>query len=296
MTIAATQLTRWSNQGATTTSAAAYDRINRALNAAGSPLVGRGVEIFLQGSYRNATNIRADSDIDVVVFYEDTFHSNKHSLPSDQLAAHEATYSGAAYTWEHLRDETLAALRATFGWHAVVPGPKAIKVQTGVGNMEADVLPAVQHRRYAHFRSRGDHSAHWGITFRDSAGNWIVNYPKYHIDRGQAKNSAERTNGNYKPSVRVVKNLRNWLADNNLLDRAKAPSYFIECALHNVPDHIFIGSFETTIPAAIEYLANTSFDSLMCQNGVDRLIGTGRTQWRQEDFVATILALQNALN
>jgi tRNA nucleotidyltransferase (CCA-adding enzyme) len=67
MPIPFSRLNTWSNQGATTTSSTAYNSVRTALLKSTSPLANRGVDIFLQGSYANATNIYGDSDIDVVV-------------------------------------------------------------------------------------------------------------------------------------------------------------------------------------------------------------------------------------
>lgn len=284
------QLNTWANQGAITTSSAAYASIDHALMKASSPLNGRaGLSIFLQGSYANSTNIYGDSDVDVVVLYENTFHWDMTALTPAQQELHERTFPPATYTWDHHRNDVLAALRSHYGQAAVTPGRKSIKVQTGSGKRPSDVVPAVQFRRYATFNGPHDLTAHWGIQFFDSAGNAIVNYPKYHIERGEQKNQTERTGGQYKATVRIVKNFRNYLVDNGLLGESVAPSYFIECALHNVPDHLFRGPYTTTIPAILNYLLTTPYAGFLCQNGVTSLIGNQSTQWSATDF-ATFLA------
>src|SRR5262249_19353361 len=145
------QLETWPHQGATNASAPAYRRIELALQASAAPLLHRSIEIFLQGSYRNATNVYGHGDIDVVVMSTDTFYSNKHLLPVDQRMAHEAHYSPSTYEWSQLRAETIVALCAAFGPQAVSPGSKSIKVRTGIGSKDADVVPAMEFRRYSHF-------------------------------------------------------------------------------------------------------------------------------------------------
>ena len=293
MPIPQAQLTTWSHQGAVATSSNAYNGIRNALLVANSPLNGRGVDIYLQGSYANTTNIYGDSDVDVVVFYENTFFKDLSKLTYQEQAAHEAAYGPASYHWTNLRDDTLAALRNYFGTNAAWLGKKSIKVKTGYGTKESDVVPAVEFRNYTKFVNRNDMLAHWGIQFFDSANNSIVNYPKYHIKRGEDKNSANRTNGQYKPTVRLFKNMRNYAIDNGLLGDKIAPSYFVECALHNVPDNLFTGQFATTVPSIISYLLNTPYAPFMCQNGVTALIGTGSTQWSENDFAAFVGAIQS---
>jgi hypothetical protein len=209
MPISESQLNTWAHQGAVTTSSAAYASIRHALLKSDSPLVNRGIDIFLQGSYANSTNIYADSDVDVVVLYPNTFLKDMSALTAAQQQLHEASFPPASYTWSQLRDDVLGALRSHYGSKAVRPGRKAIEVDTGSGRKASDVIPAVQFRRYATFVDQNNLSAHWGIQFFDWAGNAIENYPKYHIDRGENKNQAERTRGQYKKTVRLFKNYRN---------------------------------------------------------------------------------------
>jgi hypothetical protein len=293
MAIPSNQLEVWSHQGGTGISSTAYNSIRHALTKTSSPLRERAIDIFLQGSYGNATNTHADSDIDVVVLYADTFHKDMTSLMPAQQQAHDLIFATATYQWPDLRRDVLAALRAHFGSSAVNPGNKAVKVNTGAGRMTADVVPAVQFRRYATFASATNLTAHWGIHFFDAGGNGITNYPKYHIERGQDKNSDARTRGMYKPSIRLFKNFRSWMVDNGALARDIAPSYFIECALSNVPDNLFQGRFIDTIPQILDYLWLTPYAGFLSQNGVVPLIGTGPTHWSKENYATFVEAARN---
>jgi hypothetical protein len=284
MPIPQRQLDTWSNQGATAISSSAYNSIRTALLKTTSPLFSRGVNIFLQGSYGNSTNIYGNSDIDVVVLYENTFGKDMSALPLEKKQLHEQTYGSATYTWQMLQNDILSALRSHFGASAVTQGNKAIKVQTPYGRMTADVVPAIEFRKYAHFNHRDDLSAHWGIQFHDLSGRAIINYPKYHIERGEDKNSQNRTAGKYKQVVRIFKNLRDHLVDNNLITKEEAPSYFVECALHNVPDALFAGDFSSSIPNILTHLLNRPHHELYCQNRVTMLIGTDDTQWSPSNY------------
>ena len=294
MPIQQTQLETWSHQGATGTSSQAYASIKHALEKSGSPLHARAIEIFLHGSYANGTHVYAESDVDVVVLYPDTFHSDLSALPPAQRHLHEQTFPTAAYQWKNLRDDVLVALKAHYGQARVTQGNKAIKVGCGPGRMVADVVPAVQYRRYSKFAGQSDLLAYWGIRFEDAIGREIVNYPKYHIERGESKNSAERTTGRYKPTIRVFKNLRNYLVDSGLLGRRVAPSYYLECALHNVPDDRFVGRFVDTVPGILDYLSVAPYAAFMCQNGVTQLFGDTPTQWSATNFAAFLGAARAA--
>jgi hypothetical protein len=297
MAIPQAQLDTWGHQGATTTSSNAYASIRHALTKDGSPLNRlSGVDIFLQGSYANATNTYGDSDVDVVVLYPDTFHHDPTALTEEQRLLHRQIYPTATYNWHDLHGDVLQALRSHYGAAAVTPGRKSIKVVTGTGRRPSDVIPAVQYRRYARFNGRDDLSAHWGMQFFDSAGSPIINYPKYHIERGEAKNQAARTGGQYKSTIRVFKNLRSYMVDNGLLPAGVAPSYFIECALHNVPDALFRGQYATTVPAILAHLRTVPLADLRCQNGVTMLLGNSPTQWSEDDFTAFVFTATDTWN
>lgn len=297
MPIPLSQLETWSHQGAITISANTYNSIQTALLKSGSPANVLASEIFLQGSYVNDTNIYGDSDIDVVVLYRGSFHKDLSNLPLQQQQLHELTFFAASYNWANLRDDVTMALKSHFGVNSVIQGKKSIKVKTSAMSKPADVIPALEFRRYAHFNSQNDLSAHWGIVFFDNTGSQIVNYPKYHIERGVEKNKPHRANGQYKKIVRIFKNFRNYMLEKGLiLNKDIAPSYFIECALHNVPDSFFLGDFTKTIPAILKYLSEVSFDKLLCQNGVTYLIGDGQTQWHKDNYTNFVISAISAWN
>lgn len=295
MAIPATQLETWSHQGGTGISTDAYARIQLALNKDSSPLKARGVRIFLQGSYASDTNIHAESDIDVVVLYEKVFYEDTTALTPVERQIHAAHFSPSEYRWHDLRAEVLKALYGHFGAGKVdAASGKALKVHTGAGRMTADVLPAIKFIRYATYPSPTTFTAHFGLQFFDSTGNAIRNYPEYHINRGQNKNQVTRTGSRYKPTIRVFKNLRSHLVDNGKIAKGLAPSYFLECALHNVPDNLFIGNFSDTVPAILSYLLHTPYATFLCQNGVTPLIGSDSTQWSAADFSAFVVQAANA--
>ena len=294
MSIPESQLLVWAKQGATGVSSDAYNSIKKAL-AASSELNALTPEVHLQGSYANSTNIYGDSDIDVVVIYDGAFHKDMSRLSPAEQQLHEQLHTPSAFNWSDFNAVVLSGLRSYYKAGSVVQGKKSIKVTTPYGSRPADVVPALTFRRYATFTDANRYTGHWGIQFFDQAGNAIVNYPKFHRDRGEDKNSAVRTASNYKATVRLFKNLRNYMRDRGLIAANAAPSYFIECALHNVPDELFKGgSYQAIVPTIISYLAAVNQTSLMSQNGLIQLVGYGPTQWSPESFNAFVLAAAQA--
>jgi tRNA nucleotidyltransferase (CCA-adding enzyme) len=73
MAIPESRLEIWSHQGAITTSKDTYATVKRALEGPNSKYAKRQFEVFLQGSCANDTNIHTESDVDIVICYNDAF-------------------------------------------------------------------------------------------------------------------------------------------------------------------------------------------------------------------------------
>src|SRR5690349_19728350 len=145
MGISESQLTTWSNQGATTSSASTYASIKVALAAHNWP---KGWEYvpYLQGSYPNYTNIRGNSDVDIVVEMTSMFFSD---LTEEEKKLRKLSTAGVTY--DEFRREVIAALTAYYGAKNIdATGPNAIAVLGDSSRLKADVLAAVTYREYKH--------------------------------------------------------------------------------------------------------------------------------------------------
>lgn len=284
MAIPEAQLDTWSHQGSVTQSSDTYARLKGVLEANTAPYAGRNYVSFLQGSYGNDTNIWADSDVDVVMRLDSTFYRDIDALPEDDKARYKAAFSDAEYGYNDFKRDVVAQLRDAFG-DAVQPGNKAIFVRGNGQRRDADVLVASQYRKYIRFRSHADQSYVEGICFWDSGGNKIVNYPKQHSLNCTAKHQG--TSQWYKPTVRILKNLRNHMITDGALADGIAPSYFLEGMLYNVPNGTFGTSYRSTVADSLNWLLKADRDSLVCANEQYRLLHpTSRVTWRAEQFEA----------
>src|SRR5215469_942609 len=109
MAIPEAQLNTWANQGATTTSADTYRSVETALTRHTWPQ-GMSYDVYLQGSYANATNIRADSDVDVICEFTSQFDSNLTPIGKQQLGLIAGTYPLTRFN-----SEVLQALVSHYG-------------------------------------------------------------------------------------------------------------------------------------------------------------------------------------
>src|SRR5438034_11629283 len=70
----------------------AESQVRRAIRAS-SALPARTIEVFSQGSYRNRTNVRADSDVDICVLCTDVcFYLLLEGVTLDETGLQDASY------------------------------------------------------------------------------------------------------------------------------------------------------------------------------------------------------------
>lgn len=288
------QLSMWSNQGAKVTSDDTFTSLKTALTVQGSPVASKVlsglIKVDLQGSYNHDTNIRGDSDVDVVVKYTNAFHSNKRVLPTDQFQIHEGCYGVTSYEWEELRQDVITALIDYYGSERVdLSGKKSLKVLPVPGRLRLDVVPAVCYRKYDYFYGSASdmHSRENGICFKDTAsGEWIVNYPDQHYKN--AKQKHQDTNYRYRSMVRIFKNMKSFLINKNRLTKEEAPSYFIQGMVYNIPRHLFVADLEAATLGVLRWLRTADLSTFESQNKQHKLLGNTSDCWNPDYAKKTV--------
>lgn len=289
MPIPESQLSRWSDHGPQDASIRTHQAIRRVLDGYSWP-TGVKYDFYLQGSYRNDTNIRGDSDVDVVLELQSTFRHDTGVLSEYDRGRLLGSFGPATYDWNDFRRDGLKALETGFGKHLVAQGNKSIKLKANPPRLAADIVVCMEHRRYVSEQSYVE-----GMTFyalRDK--RWVVNYPKEHYKNGASK--SRRTGDRYKRTVRMFKNARNYLETNHAMSSKLAPSYFAECLLYNAPDTAFHYGFQDTYCAVVNWMVNAHLQELACQNQQQYLFGPSPEQWSMtdaKDFAGRLVTLWN---
>ena len=276
MSIPESTLAKWSHHKAGTAFKQAHVPIRKALEAH------RGLsqfkyEVFLQGSYKNDTNLGGDSDVDVVVRLSSKLKPAVAALTGEQLQK-DGSHRFVHQQWNAFRGEALKALRGRFGSTAE-SGRKTLKVPKGrMIPADADLVVTVSHME--------------GIGFYLSdEQRWVVSFPQQHHSRGLKKEKA--ANNRFKRTIRMFKAARNRLVDKEVLAKDVAPSYFIECLIYNVPDSLFKPKLAPTYTGILDWLGTARSNDFKCQNGQGDLFGPGREQWSQKKARAFTKALQD---
>ena len=275
MPIPESTLSRWSHHQAGTAFKQAHVPIREALDAY-KGLSQFKYEVFLQGSYKNDTNLGGDSDVDVVIRLASKLKPRVIALSGEQLQE-DGSHRFALERWQSFRDHAMKAMGARFG-KAVKSGRKSIKVRKGKIPADADLVVTLSHRE--------------GIGFYlPDEGRWVVSFPEQHHQRGLKKEEA--TSKRFKRTIRMFKAARNRLVERGSLTKDDAPSYFIECLLYNVPDTLFAPKLAPTYVAILDWLKTAKLKDCQCQNGQLRLFGPQPEQWSVKKARAFVKALQD---
>lgn len=290
MAIPESQLDTWSHRGSVTQSAATYETIRNVLNDSNSPYYPKSLTIFLQGSYGNYTNVYRDSDVDIVIRLNDTYYYDNNSLGEGQKANFAKSLVAATYGYNEFKADVISWLRQKFG-DAVIPGTKAISIKGNNSRRSADVLVCTKYRRYREDSNGDDDRYDEGICFFRTDGTRVENFPQQHSDNCTTKH--QTTNEWFKPTVRVYKNIRNRMVDDNVIRDGLAPSYFIEGMLWSAPANLYGVSHEDTFVNTFNWVVNADKEKLACANDLHWLVRTGPLVcWPIADFDAYLVALR----
>jgi len=246
------------------------------------------LEVLAHGSYRNNTNVRAQSDVDICVRCLDVFYPDYNFAPgltNAQLGLVDASYPPATF-----KSDVEAALRAHFGWANVQRGNKVLVVRENTYRVSADVAPTFERRRYSLTGERPWYQS--GVLLFPDAGGQIENWPQQHYDNGVAKN--EQTGRRFKAVVRIVKRLRDEMAERGFYPLGGNPaptSLLIESLVWNVPDEWFGRStFTEDVRGVLAFLVVNTGDAAACAEWGEvselKYLFRGRPDWSRESALA----------
>jgi hypothetical protein len=219
--------------------------------------LGSSYDVFLQGSYRNHTGVADLNDVDIVAL-NTTLHSTVDSGPPLNPVS-----------WDEIFTRVEDRLDAHPRFSGLVSrGDKCVKIDT---DLAVDVVPAV-------YRQDPADDPIEVYSFRE--GKRRDNYPRDHWQDGVTKNDAMHTDGSFKPTVRLFKR---W-ARNVLSDPKVAPSFYIECAVHHVPDAKFNADLAVSFVAVGLYVTqHVKRTNVVMSVAGDKDILVS-TEWQPEKF------------
>lgn len=253
---------------------------------------GENIKIFLQGSYANNTNVKAESDVDIAVIKEDNFYTlyrTEGNHPQNDSTFHFVTLPQETPTF---KDRVEVCLKQSFP-KKVTRHNKSIKVSGNSYRKDADTVPAKRYRNYKDNYSDDPKDYIGGIIIKpDDNGPAIVNYPEQHIKKGREKNIS--TNYSYKKQVRILKSIKNIMDDSGYSSSQKMSSFGLESLFWNVPNNMFqhysiLGfTFEDILTYLIDH--KNDINSFKEANGIKNLCSNKN---KAADYIAFISDLKS---
>lgn len=224
---------------------------------------------LLQGSYKNDTSLWDMNDVDLVAV--------SRGLMSGSFG--RVAPGGATVSWDEIFAQIERKLQADARyadkWERK---DKCIQLNTGV---KIDIVPAV-HVTSPESDPVAIYSRREGVERR--------NWPRNHYEAGAEK--SRRTNGAFKQTVRLFKAWRRAVTSDSKI----APSFYIECLLHAVPDYLFsnVGadSFVSVGRAIVAW--NYSATPVVRPGGGDNIVVP--TEWNAPQFKKFQVLLESALS
>lgn len=273
-------LVGWSKPGKSDNSKITYEAIKSIIENK----LGYNYDIFLQGSYHNTTHVKDNSDIDVVVVNKALTINNTIYGPYGDINSLQNFKRGLFYYIQNSNNFNFKL------------GNKTIKYEGNINYVPADIVPC------AYYKGSQLGAPVGTILYDTNLGKYFVNYPKQHYDNGKLKSSL--TNENFKKTVRMFKNARNYAVKKNILSSENiAPSYFLECLIYNVPNNAFKGNESDIFFNVLKWLCDNrqNLESLKCQNQIQKLFGydisnTTYNKWNTSnaiDFIGAITYIWN---
>jgi hypothetical protein len=182
-----------------------------------------------KGSFKNNTNVRRDSDIDIAIVHKDHVATD-YVEGATQQDAGLVPYTGLSkYDFKAAVGE---AMCKEFGSAAVDgSGNKVFRIRGSQKVLDADVIPSTQYWYIGKTWQRKG----IGLILDRPDGKTHFNYPDHHFDNGIAKNNT--TGRRYKRAVRIMKNMENKLVEEGRIQ--PFPSFLVECLAYNTPDYIY---------------------------------------------------------
>jgi len=294
MGIPLAQLETWSHIGSEIASKNTYASIKTCIDKHKFPDQTK-YDVYLQGSYGNSTNIREDSDVDVVIELTSSFKPNISKLTAAEGNIFSKKYSDSTYSLPSFRKEVIDCLRSYYDNSKISEGNKSLKIEGYSGRLNADIVIAIKYRIFFNVYENQQDNYVEGIAFQDKLGSWIYSYPKIHYENGVKKMAL--TNSQFKSLVRIYKNIRGRL-ENDFAEPDKfLPSYFIESLIYNVPNQNFSGSLSDIFFNSLKWLNEVDFSQFRCQNELFNLFGTSEVQYSISDaksFISAIVKLWNS--
>lgn len=217
------------------------------------------IHVIGQGSYKNKTNIKVNSDVDVCVKLTDVFYADYLNGITRASIGH----SDASMSEKQFKNHVHNALVQKFGKGEVTRGRKSFAIKGNSYRIGSDVVACLEYRLY-----EAHNSYKSGIKFHSLDGTAVINWPEHHYQNAVYKN--QLTSKKYKRTVRIFKNLTYAMQKDGHEVAKKMPSFLVECLVWNTPNtYLSESEYVDVVKNTLQHLYEHTTANEKC------------TQWRE---------------
>lgn len=206
--------------------------------------------ILLQGSYGNGTGIRQESDVDIAIISESTWHGNYKRFKSSEYGFVDSDFNILDFK------NDLALFINELYPNKIKLGNKCIDFEGNESSRKnVDLVPCLRYRDYTNDFYKNKDNYIGGIYIKCKDGRTIINYPEQTRINSTKKNND--TNYYYKKVVRILKNIKSDMIDDGIFSANAISSFALESITYNVPNYIInckCESMHERIENIIDYL------------------------------------------
>lgn len=215
---------------------------------------GKNFTIMLQGSYGNGTGIRQESDVDIAIISESTWHMKYSNFISTNYGFVDSNFSILEFKKNlatFIKDRYPGMIRL---------GNKCIDFSgNGTSRKNVDLVPSLRYRDYSNDNKNDPSNFVGGIYIKTEDGKSIINYPEQTRSNNIGKNKA--TSYYYKKLVRIIKEIKSDMLESGFQLADKISSFEIESILYNVPNYVLSEahySMKERVKSVVNFLATNS--------------------------------------
>lgn len=254
------------------------------------------VKIYIQGSYANGTMVDEFAKLEIVVeFGLNSFGelAKKPKLNVKTIWLQNSLIKKRIVSFKpniHLqliKKFLLESLIEETGNDGIYNNSKSIFIPAyKVNKIPCEILPC--------YTLSGEKENESVIIFDSYINRYVAAFPKLHCKNLSIKD--EETNGSFIKMVRVLRNIRDILINNEIIDDKFAPSYFLECLLYNVPSELYKGSLSSVMLKILNYLINCNLNKFVCAHEQFKMFGNNSDAWtvyKARSFINLLIQIWN---
>lgn len=229
------------------------------------------VAYYPHGSHHNLTNVQFSTPVDLIVEVTSVTGSNKDK---------KDPFEKKMFSYQSFRGDIIRAMQNAFGDSAVSEGNNSIHIAGTPSRQAANVLVCFKYKLF--IRHGRDEVEREGVAFyTKDEKRLIINFPKQHHTYEAVKDKGSQ--GQFLPTVRVFKNIRNRLVTGGYLDGARVPSYFLESFISNAPSGMFTADYANSIATLLDFWKKNAWRNYLAIDGFRSLWGEAPQSWNEQD-------------